>query len=540
LTIEIRILGPLEAVCDGTQVRLGGPRQRALLALLATRAGTIVPRDRLIDELWGDEPPESALNVLQTYVSHLRKALPADLLLTRPPGYALDLGTHELDLRRFERLATEGHDALTDGDPATASVALREALALWRGPALADLAEMDFARIEAARLEELRLAAHEERLQADLALGRDAEIVPELERLVAEHPLRERLRAQLMLALYRSGRQSEALATYREARNALVEQLGIEPGPALREMETAILRHDPTLASTSELTSATSHSRLLITTCLDAASLEALLALAEPLTRRPLHELIVVRLVPDAHSLEEASRTANVRRLALAERQVPSRAVAFTSTDPGQDITRLARNRDVALLLLDAADGILPDARFAPWLAQVLGEAPCDIAVLAKSGSAPVLDPKAPVLVPFGGADHEWAAAEVGAWLAHAQGRPLELVGASADPRTGKRDASRLLASVALLVQQVTAVDTTSSLLDAGVEGELATFGKAHTIVIGLPDDWPTRGLGQTRARLIGEAEAPVLLVRGGLRPGGLAPVESLTRFTWTLSAAEE
>lgn len=538
--MEIRILGPLEVVCDGTPVGLGGPRQRALFTLLATRSGTIVPRDRLIDELWGDEPPESALNVLQTYVSHLRKALPPGRLTTQPPGYSLQAGPHELDLHRFEALASEGHRALADGDAATASLALREALGLWRGPALADLVETDFARIEAARLEELRLAALEERLQADLALGRDGEIVPELEALVAEFPLRERLRAQLMLALYRSGRQSEALASYREARNTLVDQLGIEPGQALREMETAILRHDPALDATTDLTSASSHNRLLVTACLDAGNLDALLALVEPLTRRPLHELVLVRLVADAGALDEASRTANERRASFVEREIPSRAVAFTSTEPALDIVRLTQNRDVVLLLCDATGGLLPGGRFAPWLASVLADAPCDVAILANTGSASTVDSAAPVIVPFGGAEHEWAAAEIAAWIAQAEGRSLELVGAPADPDTGRRDASRLLASVALLVQQVAAVDTKPSLIRADSEGAFAAFADARVAVVGLPDDWPSRGLGQTRAELVRRIDAPVLLIRGGLRPGGLAPAESLTRFTWTLTSAEQ
>jgi DNA-binding SARP family transcriptional activator len=538
LTIEFRILGPLEVVCDGTPVGLGGPLQRALLALLVTRSGTIVPRDRLIDELWGDEPPESALNVLQTYLSHLRKALPAGRLVTRAPGYALQVEPDELDLHRFEGLVAEGRRALADGDAATAALVLQQALTLWRGPALADVVKTDFARIEAARLEELRLAALEERLQADLALARHVEIVAELEALVAEHPLRERLRAQLMLALYRSGRQSEALAAYREARSTLVDQLGIEPGQALREMETAILRHDPALDSTSGLTSAGSHNRSLVVACLDAGSLDELLALAEPLVLRPLHELVLVRLVPEAALLDGASRTANERRAALVERQIPARAVAFTSTDPALDIIRLARNPDVVLLLVDPAGGLLPDGRFAPWLASVLAEAPCDVAILANTGAAPTVDVAAPVVVPFGGAEHEWAAAEIAAWIAGTEGRSLELVGAAADPHTGRRDASRLLASVALLVQQVAAVDTKPSLLDA--DGALAAFTDAHVVVVGLPDDWPSRGLGQTRAELIRRAKAPVLLIRGGLRPGGLAPAESLTRFTWTLTSAEQ
>jgi DNA-binding SARP family transcriptional activator len=537
LTIEIRILGPLEVVCDGTPVALGGPRQRALLALLLTRSGAIVPRDRLIDELWGQSPPRSAVNVLQTYVSHLRKVLPADRLVTRPPGYSLQIEPDELDLHRFETLVAQGRRSIAEGDPGAASLSLREALALWRGPALADVVEADFARIEAARLEELRLAALEECLQADLALGRHGEIIGDLETLVAEHPLRERVRTQLMLALYRSDRQSEALAVYREGRSILVDELGIEPGPGLRDMESAILRQDSSLNSPVGFASADPHTRTLVVVSVASDALDPLLAFAEPLALRPLHELVLVRLVQDGSLLERASQAATGRRAALVERQIPARAVAFTSTELASDIVRLAGSPDVVLLLLDAAGGLLADGRFETWLARVLSEAPCDVAILTDVDAAPAPDPAAPVVLPFGGAQHEWAAAEIAAWIAGAENRPLELVGAAADPVDGRRDASRLLAGVALLVQQVAAVDTRPSLLVPGRDAVIEAVANARAVVVGLPDDWSSRGLGETRTDLVRRAGVPTLLVRGGLRPGGLAPAESLTRFTWTLSS---
>jgi DNA-binding SARP family transcriptional activator len=536
LTIEIRILGPLEVICDGTPVGLGGPRRRALLALLVTRAGNVVPQERLIDELWGDEPPERVLNVLQTNVSHLRKVLPAGRLVTRPPGYAFEVEPEELDLHRFERLLADGRRALADGDAATASIALEQALSLWRGPALADIVGADFARIEAARLDELRLLALEERLQADLALGRHGEVVAELEALVAQHPLRERLRAQLMLALYRSGRQADALAAYREARAALVDQLGIEPGQALRDMEAAVLRQDPALDSTSGLATASAHGRSLLVVSFDADGVDSLLALAQPLASRPLHELVLVQLVTDGGSLDAASELVSERRAALIDRQIPTRGVAFTSTDRAADIIRLARGPQVALLVLDGAGGLLSDGRFTPWLARVLTEAPCDVAILAGAGTATSPDDTAPVAVPFGGAEHEWAAAEIAAWIAGGEGRSLKLIGAPADPQTGKRDASRLLASVALLVQQVAGVDTKPSFLGVDGTDAHAAFTGARVVVVGLPEDWLSRGLGKTRAELVRTTEAPVLLVRGSLRAGGLAPPESVTRFTWTLT----
>jgi DNA-binding SARP family transcriptional activator len=224
-------------------VPLGGARQRAVLALLLTRANEVVSRDWLIDQLWGERPPESAVNVLQTYVSHLRKVLSADHIVTRAPGYLIRLERAELDLYRFEDLAAEADGA----EPALAAAKLRSALELWRGPPLADFAYEPFAHATITRLEELRLTVLERRIEADLALGRHAELVGELEMLTREHALRERFRRQLMLALYRSERQAEALATYQDARRVLVDQLGIDPSPSLQELERAILRQEPSL-----------------------------------------------------------------------------------------------------------------------------------------------------------------------------------------------------------------------------------------------------------------------------------------------------
>ena len=245
--VEFRILGPLEASRCGQPLELGVGKQRALLVLLLLRAGEVVSTDRLIDALWGERPPPSALNSVHIYVSQLRKALGNGRLETHGRGYLLALEPEQLDLGRFERLLVDGRELLASGEPDRAANALRAALGLWHGPPLSDVAFEPFAQAEIARLEELRLAALEERIEADLVLGRHAELVPELEGLVREHPLRERLRAQLMLALYRSGRQSEALDAYQQARRLLSTELGLEPGRTLRELEAAILRHDAQL-----------------------------------------------------------------------------------------------------------------------------------------------------------------------------------------------------------------------------------------------------------------------------------------------------
>jgi DNA-binding SARP family transcriptional activator len=244
--VEFRLLGPLEAVVEGAPVKLGPPQQRALLALLLLNANEVVSRDRIVDELWGGRPPATATKLVQVYVSALRKVLGRDVLVTRSLGYFLRVEPEAIDLVRFRRHRDEGRAALIAGAPAAAAEHFRQALALWRGPALADFAFAPFAHAHIGRLDELRLEALSDRIAADLELGR-GDVVGELEALVAEHPLRERLRGQLMLAIYRSGRQAEALAAYQEARRALVDELGLEPGRELRELEQAILRQDPVL-----------------------------------------------------------------------------------------------------------------------------------------------------------------------------------------------------------------------------------------------------------------------------------------------------
>ena len=242
--MEFRILGPLQVLDEGRELPLGGAKQRALLALLLLDPNRVVSRDRLIDELWHTDPPATAPTALQVYVSQLRKALGRDLILTQPPGYVIRVSDGELDLHRFERLVAT---ARTE-EPAQAAQLLREGLALWRGAPLAEQGD-SFVPPERARLEEQRLAALEQRIEADLALGRHAEMVPELEGLVREQPLRERLRGQLMLALYRCGRQADALEVYRSGRRLLDEELGLKPADELQRLERAILNHDPSIES---------------------------------------------------------------------------------------------------------------------------------------------------------------------------------------------------------------------------------------------------------------------------------------------------
>src|SRR3954468_9142338 len=243
--MEFRILGPLEVVEDGRPIPLDRHRMSAVLAFLLLRANEPVSTDRLIDEVWGPDPPKTASASLQNYVSRLRKAIGAEAIVSQPPGYVLRIDPERFDLARFERLTAEARGAA----PRERAEKLRAALALWRGPALEDLAFEPFARDEVGRLEEARLAALEQCIDADLELGSAAELVGELEQLVREHPLRERFRAQLMRALYRSGRQADALAVYQEARRVLMDELGLEPSEELRALEQAILHQDPSLGA---------------------------------------------------------------------------------------------------------------------------------------------------------------------------------------------------------------------------------------------------------------------------------------------------
>jgi DNA-binding SARP family transcriptional activator len=238
--VEFAILGPLEARDRGEQLPLGGPKQRALLTLLLLDAGRVLSTDRLIEALWAGEPPPSAVASLQNFVAQLRKGLGAEAIETRSPGYLVRLEPEQLDLARVRRLVDEARAS----EPVRRAELLGDALSLWRGEPLDEFRYEPFARDEIARLEEFRLTLQEEHAEAKLAIGEHADLVPQLESLVRSHPLRERLRAQLMLALYRSGRQAQALDVFREGRELLVEELGLEPSPLLRSVQASILRQE--------------------------------------------------------------------------------------------------------------------------------------------------------------------------------------------------------------------------------------------------------------------------------------------------------
>jgi YVTN family beta-propeller protein len=302
--IEFRILGPLEAVEDGRPVMVAAPKVRALLAVLLLHRGEVVSTDRLIDALWGERASPTAVKTVQVYVSNLRKALGDGLLVTEGRGYMLLTEQGQTDVDRFEALVAQGRQALEEGDALTAASVLREALGVWRGPALADFAYESFAQPEIARLEEARLAALEDRIDADLASGERARLVGELEGLVREYPLRERLRGQLMLALYRSGRQADALEAYRDARCELLDGLGLEPGRALADLERAILAHDPALdgagGSIAQKSPDTAHSRLRGGALIGAAGALLLVVLIAVAVKLASSGASLVRVAPNS------------------------------------------------------------------------------------------------------------------------------------------------------------------------------------------------------------------------------------------------
>ena len=526
--MEFRLLGPLEIVERDRSLALGAGKQKALLAILLLNANEVVSTDRLHDELWGESPPATAAKSIQLYVSRLRKELGEGRLVTRPPGYVLKVEPHELDAARFRRLVGEARDI----EPERAARKLREALDLWRGPPLADLEYEPFAQPEIARLREARLAALEQRIDADLAAGRHAALVGELEALVSEHPLRERLWAQLMLALYRSSRQAEALEAYRAARRSLSEELGLEPGTELKQLEQAILTHDPELdlaqpsaaPRRTPAPAAPERSVLVVPDALE--DLPRLLRIAEPLAGAPPPRELVIAAVVAGAELGPATAALADRRDELHGRGVPARAAAFTSPAPGDDIVRLAGQDGVDLLLMDAGAAPLEGTA-----REVLERAPCDVGMLVAAGG---WLGDGPVIVPFGAAWHDWAALELGAWVARATDKPLRLIGAAADHREDGRDASRLLADASLIVQRQAGVVAEPLLASPGRAGIMALAQGAGLLVVGLSERWLEEGLGAVRSQIVAAPPAPSLLVRRGTRTGGMTPGESPTRFGWS------
>jgi DNA-binding SARP family transcriptional activator len=516
--IEFRLLGPLEVVRNGRAVALGGRRQRSTLAVLLLSAGRVVPVERLADDLYGGAAPATAVTQVQRHVSELRRLLPEARLETVPPGYVLRVEPDQLDLHRFERLVESGVDRLERGDAADARALLHEALGLWRGSALADLADEPFAQSATARLEELRLAALERRLAADLALGRATEVVPELEELVAANPLRERLVEQLMLALYRSGRQADALAVYRARRACLIEELGLEPGPALHQLELAILHHDPALAADTRTSTPRAATPVVLGVALERRPSATVVEAASG----NAHDAILLQLVSREASLTAAALALDAQREELGAR---ARAAAFVAADWIDDVVRFAGAHDAALVLVDA-----PSEFVEALPAELFQQATADVGLVFR-GDAPAGDA---IYVVFGGSENDWAALELAAAIARVRNGALRLVGTAAAP-DGRRDASRLLADASLAVQRAFDVAAVPILAPAAPDALLAVVEESALVLTGVSSRWRTAGLDPARKALAAHAAPPVVIVHGGPRPGLLAPAESRTRFTWSL-----
>ena len=526
--MEFRILGPLEVVDAGHAVPLGGSKQRKLLALLLLTPNRPVSVDRLIDAVWSGDPPAAASNALQYHVSQLRKALgDGAAIVTQEPGYLIQLEADQLDLLRFEELVAEAARA----DAAGASRLLGGALGLWRGEALAELADDVLTQAEVQRLEAARLAALERRIDADLALGRAGQLVPELEALVHTHPLHEGLVGALMRALYAAGRQADALDVYRATRQTFDTELGIEPSPFLRELERAILRQDPELALEQ---SGTGSLRSILVLVGDESRIADLIAIAEALSAGSGRELILIRFVEDSDELAAATASLAGERQAIAARGTPCRVAAYTAAEAGAEAALLAADQTADLVLSEAPQELLGDASLGEPFASLLERTPCDVGLLtAGTGAA-----AGPVVVPFGGAEHDWSAIELAAWVASSLGTTLRLLGTEADPTAGRRDASRLLARASLLVQQIVGIVTEPRLIQPGDAGVVEAAADARVLVVGLSERWRAEGIGAVRAAVADAAAAPVLFVRAGHNAHGLAPSQTMTRFTWTQAAA--
>jgi YVTN family beta-propeller protein len=376
-----QLLGRLEAYRDGVEVDLGPRKQRAVLVLLLLNANRVVPTDRLIDDLWGDSPPSTARAALQVYIAGLRKALANDgaSLRTRAPGYVLELQPGALDIERFAQLRTEAQES---GDDARRAALLHEALTLWRDEPLAELRTEPFFAAAVAQLEEVRLATVEERVDADLALGRHAALVPELDTLVAEHPYRERLRAQLMLALYGSGRQADALETYQAGRRVLRDELGLEPGKQLRELEAAILRQDerliPALEGSDEQTASgvveTRRGRRAAIVAIAAALVAAVAAVAALVVTRDASPIAVP---PNSVAVIDAETNRVVETISVGIRPGPVAAglgSLWVGNIDDESLTRidLKTERVVKTIPLEATPTAIAVGAGAVWVAHGL------------------------------------------------------------------------------------------------------------------------------------------------------------------------
>jgi len=538
--VLVRLLGPVGITLDGKELALGAPKVRMILATLALRASETVSTDTLIDMIWGARPPPTARKAVQVYLTGLRKLLAsagreyADMVQTRPGGYCLVERAGRVDLGSFETLWERGRELLAAARPLEAAANLRQALSLWRGDALSDLRYEAGFDADAARLDDMRLACEEDLMDAELACGHHAAVVPELERLVSRSPLRERLRSQLMLALYRSGRQADALAVYTDVRRALVEELGVEPAPSLTALERRILQQDPALEPDGASMGAPRTQRVILVVSQSGADVDGLLDVAIPLAGSE-HEIVLARMLALSPGDDEGGRVRELtnrlaaRRDALSRDGVAARVAAFASTDPARDLVRLARHESAALVLIDGSRELRQGQ--AALARQLSMAAPCDVGFHIARESLPS---GSSILVPFGGSETDWAALELAGRLAASLRTPLVIAGPNDSP-----DVSRALATASLVLQRVSGATAEPLLIEPGARGVLAAADDACLIIAGLSLRYQTEGLGEARLAIVERATAPAIFVSHGRNPGVLAPPESLTRFRWSVSVGQ-
>jgi hypothetical protein len=405
---------------------------------------------------------------------------------------------------------------------------------------LADLAYEPAIMSDAARLEEMRLACLEDRIEADLRRGRHAALVPEIEGLVRENPLRERLRAQQMLALYRCGRQADALAAYQQAREALVEQLGIDPSPAIVKLERLMLQQDRSLELVSESAGASpaeplSEERMVMVVSQSSDDVEGLLRVAAPLTRCGF-SIVLGRVLGYSQGVDVTARLGEVTRRLVEQREllvnqgISARVAAFASHDRGPDLVKLAVQQGAELILVDGTAALREGG--SSVFHEIVDDAPCDVAMLVADETVGHGDA---IIVPFGGSQHDWAALELAALLSRAERKRLVLAGAEGTT-TDDPDASRMLASASLILQRVSGIVAEPVLIERGAQGLLELAASAHLILVGIPPSYRHHGLGETRYQIAMHAPVPALFVRRGTRPGVLSPNRTMTRFSWSLS----
>ena len=529
MAIEYRLLGPLEVLGDGRPAKLAGPRQPAVLVCLLTRPNSVVPVARLVDYLWGETPRQTAANAAQSYVCSCARRSAATP--SRPAARAMRSGssptrsTSPASNGSFHRATSRSTRA---GRPRRATT-LREALSLWRGARSPTSPRSRPIAPIVDRLEDLRVLALERRLEADLDCGRHAEVVAEAGELAEAHPLREGPRRLHMLALYRSGRQAEALDAYRRARETLVAELGLEPGAGLQGLERATLQQDASLEREACIPGRRAEPRPPARSSSSTSPPDRSTGSSSSgrRLRSPFRHAsrCAIQTVPDADELASAGTALRAVRSALLDRGVDARAAVFTSLLPGADLARLAGEQDADLILAGAPEQLLEDGR----LLGLLTHAPCDVGVVVGHAGEP-----GDVFVAFSGGEHDWAAVELGAWFARSSGSRLLLAGASVGPEG--RDASRLLASASMAVQRGLGVDAEPALVPPSPPHSSRRRRAPASLASGSPTAGAATGSGATRNALATRAEGPTILARRGVRPGALAPRRAETRYTWTIA----